>query len=273
MIGFRGAGGDPDDQRGRRDHGVVAADAPLHREHRPRRAPPLRRPATASTAPPSSSACAPCASCSTGTASRWARSGSPDGCATTRTWPRRSGAGSPPRRPGPPRSPTTTGCATSRPSTPASWPLPHRRPDGDRMTTTAPPTEADFKVADLGLAAFGRKEITLAEHEMPGLMAIRAEYADRQPLAGARDHRLPAHDHPDRGAHRDAHRARRPGALGLLQHLLDPGPRRGGDRRRRRHPRAARPASPSTPGRARRSRSTGGAPTGRCAGPTAAAPT
>jgi len=54
------------------------------------------------------------------------------------------------------------------------------------MTTTAPPTEADFKVADLGLAAFGRKEITLAEHEMPGLMAIRAEYADRQPLAGAR---------------------------------------------------------------------------------------
>ena len=54
------------------------------------------------------------------------------------------------------------------------------------MTTTAPPTEADFKVADLGLAAFGRKEITLAEHEMPGLMAIRAEFADRQPLAGAR---------------------------------------------------------------------------------------
>jgi adenosylhomocysteinase len=54
------------------------------------------------------------------------------------------------------------------------------------MTTTAPPIEADYKVADLGLADFGRKEITLAEHEMPGLMAIRAEYADRQPLAGAR---------------------------------------------------------------------------------------
>ncbi|MBP2034312.1 adenosylhomocysteinase [Streptomyces avidinii] len=44
----------------------------------------------------------------------------------------------------------------------------------------------DFKVADLSLAAFGRKEITLAEHEMPGLMAIRAEYAQAQPLAGAR---------------------------------------------------------------------------------------
>ena len=44
----------------------------------------------------------------------------------------------------------------------------------------------DFKVADLSLSAFGRKEIQLAEHEMPGLMALRAEYFDRQPLAGAR---------------------------------------------------------------------------------------
>src|SRR5690242_1062120 len=44
----------------------------------------------------------------------------------------------------------------------------------------------DFKVADLGLADFGRTEITLAEHEMPGLMAMRARYADTKPLAGAR---------------------------------------------------------------------------------------
>ena len=44
----------------------------------------------------------------------------------------------------------------------------------------------DFKVADLSLAEFGRKEITLAEHEMPGLMALRREYAEVQPLAGAR---------------------------------------------------------------------------------------
>jgi adenosylhomocysteinase len=44
----------------------------------------------------------------------------------------------------------------------------------------------DFKVADLSLAAFGRKEIQLAEHEMPGLMAVRREYADTQPLRGAR---------------------------------------------------------------------------------------
>ncbi|MEU1276701.1 adenosylhomocysteinase, partial [Streptomyces sp. NPDC005799] len=44
----------------------------------------------------------------------------------------------------------------------------------------------DFKVADLSLAEFGRKEITLAEHEMPGLMSLREEYASAQPLAGAR---------------------------------------------------------------------------------------
>ncbi|MEI8081503.1 MAG: adenosylhomocysteinase [Actinomycetes bacterium] len=44
----------------------------------------------------------------------------------------------------------------------------------------------DFKVADLSLADFGRKEIQLAEHEMPGLMAMRSEFADSQPLAGAR---------------------------------------------------------------------------------------
>ena len=54
------------------------------------------------------------------------------------------------------------------------------------MTTTAPPRPTDFKVADLSLADFGRKEIRLAEHEMPGLMSIREEYAARQPLKGAR---------------------------------------------------------------------------------------
>ncbi len=49
------------------------------------------------------------------------------------------------------------------------------------MTSALP-----FKVADLTLAAFGRREIELAEHEMPGLMAMRAEFAATQPLAGAR---------------------------------------------------------------------------------------
>ncbi|WP_433793539.1 adenosylhomocysteinase [Actinoplanes sp. CA-252034] len=47
-------------------------------------------------------------------------------------------------------------------------------------------TDGDFKVADLSLAAFGRKEIELAEHEMPGLMALRAEFGPSQPLRGAR---------------------------------------------------------------------------------------
>jgi adenosylhomocysteinase len=46
--------------------------------------------------------------------------------------------------------------------------------------------EGDYRVADLSLAAFGRKEIQLAEHEMPGLMALRAEYGPSQPLRGAR---------------------------------------------------------------------------------------
>ena len=50
---------------------------------------------------------------------------------------------------------------------------------GTRPLTTST-GEADFKVADLSLAGFGRKEIQLAEHEMPGLMALRAEYGDAQ---------------------------------------------------------------------------------------------
>ncbi len=52
------------------------------------------------------------------------------------------------------------------------------------MSTTA--AKLDFKVADLSLAEFGRKEIRLAEHEMPGLMSTRREYGDAKPLAGAR---------------------------------------------------------------------------------------
>jgi adenosylhomocysteinase len=53
------------------------------------------------------------------------------------------------------------------------------------MTVTET-TAQDFKVADLALADFGRKEITLAEHEMPGLMAMREEYGAQQPLKGAK---------------------------------------------------------------------------------------
>src|SRR3954453_8980779 len=59
------------------------------------------------------------------------------------------------------------------------------------MTSTLPSrpgtvAEGDYKVADLSLAAFGRKEIDLAEHEMPGLMALRGEFGPSQPLKGAR---------------------------------------------------------------------------------------
>ena len=58
------------------------------------------------------------------------------------------------------------------------------------MTTTVPTSAStdrpDFKVADLSLAEFGRKEIELAEHEMPGLMAMRERHGATQPLTGAR---------------------------------------------------------------------------------------
>src|SRR6476659_218401 len=58
------------------------------------------------------------------------------------------------------------------------------------MTTTVSSPSSldagDFKVADLSLAELGRKEIELAEHEMPGLMALRERYSETKPLAGAR---------------------------------------------------------------------------------------
>jgi len=54
------------------------------------------------------------------------------------------------------------------------------------MSATAQTKAADFQVADLNLAEWGRKEIKVAETEMPGLMAIREEYAKSQPLRGTR---------------------------------------------------------------------------------------
>src|SRR4029078_8117554 len=53
-------------------------------------------------------------------------------------------------------------------------------------TSTIERTETDYKVADISLADFGRKEISIAEKEMPGLMAIREKYAPQKPLAGVR---------------------------------------------------------------------------------------
>ena len=46
--------------------------------------------------------------------------------------------------------------------------------------------EIDYKVADIKLADFGRREISLAENEMPALMALRQKYKEEQPLAGAK---------------------------------------------------------------------------------------
>ncbi len=54
------------------------------------------------------------------------------------------------------------------------------------METTLFPTNLPYKVADMSLAAFGRKEIEISEHEMPGLMSLRAKYGKQQPLKGAR---------------------------------------------------------------------------------------
>src|SRR6266481_6270537 len=62
------------------------------------------------------------------------------------------------------------------------WPVGGEAQTGGNMSQPS----FSFKVADLSLAELGRKEIRLAEHEMPGLMAVRREFADAQPLAGAR---------------------------------------------------------------------------------------
>ena len=82
-------------------------------------------------------------------------------------------------------------------------------------STTKPTHPQDHVVTDLSLADWGRKEIQIAETEMPGLMAIREEYATPAAAEGRPHRRVAAHDHPDRGAHRDPAGARRRGAVGL----------------------------------------------------------
>ena len=56
----------------------------------------------------------------------------------------------------------------------------------------------DYVVKDISLADWGRKEMAIAEIEMPGLMATRAEYGPRPAAQGRAHRRLAAHDHPDR---------------------------------------------------------------------------
>ena len=124
--------------------------------------------------------------------------------------------------------------------------------------------EGDYKVADLDLAGQGRKQIELAEHEMPGLMSLRAEFYDEQPLKGARI---------TGSLHMTVQTAV------LIETLTALGARSAGlaatsspPRTRRRPPWSSvrpgppstRPASRVTPGRARPSRSTGGAPSRPC---------
>jgi len=65
-------------------------------------------------------------------------------------------------------------------------------------TATINQTTAEFKVADLSLAEWGRKEINIAEYEMPGLMSIRRKYAASKPLGRRAHHGFAAHDDSDR---------------------------------------------------------------------------
>ena len=125
----------------------------------------------------------------------------------------------------------------------------HRRTT--RSPTSASPTSA-------------ARRSRLAEHEMPGLMAMREEYGAAAAAQGRAHHGLAAHDGPDRRADRDARRARRRGALGSA--ATSSRPRTTPPRR------SPRPASRSSPGRARRSRSTGGAPSRRSPGPASDGP-
>ena len=90
-----------------------------------------------------------------------------------------------------------------------------------------------YKVADMSLADWGRKEIMLAENEMPGLMALRKKYGKIEAAGRSAHRRLLAHDDPDGGADRNAARARRRGHLEQLQYLLDARSRRGRHRQGR----------------------------------------
>jgi hypothetical protein len=109
-------------------------------------------------------------------------------------------------------------------------------------TIAAPLTSSDYRVADLSLAEWGRKEITIAEHEMPGLMSLREEYAAEQPLAGAR---VTGSLHMSVGQAATSFRRR------IRPLLLLPSARMARL--------TSRAAFPFTPGKASRSRSTGGA--------------
>jgi len=67
------------------------------------------------------------------------------------------------------------------------------------MTTAVDLTQfSDYKVADISLADWGRRELSIAETEMPALMTLRERLKAEQPLAGAKDSWLYSYDHSDR---------------------------------------------------------------------------
>ena len=113
-----------------------------------------------------------------------------------------------------------------------------------KTATAAVPTPAarlPFKVKDLALAELGRKEIRLAEQEMPGLMALRATVRGAEAARGRAHHGVAPHDGADGGPDRDARRPRRRRALGVVQHLQHAGHGRRRGRRRAHGHRAASP--------------------------------
>ena len=119
------------------------------------------------------------------------------------------------------------------------------------MSTVVTQTATEYKVADISLADWGRKEISIAEHEMPGLMAIRKKYAKEKPLAGVRI---------TGSLHMTIQTAV------LIETLVDLGAACAGRAAtfspRRTMPRrpSPRPAFRCLPGKARRWKNTGGAP-------------
>jgi len=94
------------------------------------------------------------------------------------------------------------------------------------MNAVVNPKFSDYKVADINLAAWGRKEMLIAETEMPGLMALRAEFGAQQPLKGARISGSLHMTIQTAVLIETLVEARRAGALGVVQHLLHPGSRR-----------------------------------------------
>ena len=128
--------------------------------------------------------------------------------------------------------PPRRGPAIGAPTPPASS-APRRIVRYEHVDQAESPAPADYVVKDIGLADWGRKEISHRRNRDArpdgDARGIRAAAAAQ----GRAHRRLAAHDHPDRGADRDAQGARRRRALGLLQHLFDAGPRRRRDRRRR----------------------------------------